>query len=203
MRIDVQLPEAELERELAALYQRLRQVLDQSPVVHGLGWPGLQVRQRMADGEHFFYVIDTARDRLVAYVCFNRLVEIERRADRHLRAPHSKVSAAYRRRGIVLALYRRWLAQGRSMISGARQSPAAYALWRRLALEHPLLHVRIEARRLQPLAPPLPPDLLEGLDTRLVLLGRGAAPEVFLGPPAARCRRTLAVPHTAATGTFP
>jgi GNAT superfamily N-acetyltransferase len=67
---------------------------------------------READGELYVYIEDVRRDRLVGYTVFNRLVELSREADRHIRAPHSQYDPAYQRRGLASAVYRWALDQG-------------------------------------------------------------------------------------------
>lgn len=177
LRTDVQLPPEELERELDALQARLQRPGDP---LHGLpgrdfGPPDLLLRQRMADGELYLYVEDIARQRLAGYTVFNRLVELDRRADRHLRAPHSRYRAAYQRRGLAGALYRWALREsGWCLISGARQSEGAHALWLALSREHDWGYVDLRHKRLQALGRALDgPQQREDLHTRCLLLGRG------------------------------
>lgn len=175
LRIDVHLPEVELELELQRLHGRLPDLNPAARPLTELHLPraGLRVTLREADGEQFVYVTDTVRDRLAAYITFNRLVEIHRRADRHLRAPHTKVSVSYRRQRIASTVYRWWLDGGRSAITGARQSPAARALWLSLARDYPLSYVRIENKRLYPLGDRISEAEMDSLQVRAVLLGRG------------------------------
>ena len=90
------------------------------------------MRYREADGEWYVYVEDLQRRRLAGYTVFNRLVELDRRADRHLRAPHSRYDTPYQRRGLASAVYRWALQEGWCLVSGARQSPGAHALWHQL-----------------------------------------------------------------------
>ena len=135
---------------------------------------GLMFRLRDADGEYFVYAIDPLRNRIAAYTVFNRLVEVDRRTARHLRAPHTKVAHGYRRMGIASAIYRWWLDSGRSLMTGARQSAGAHGLWMALARDYALAAVRIaEHKRVERLPLPPPPGFYEALDTRLVLVGRG------------------------------
>ena len=91
--------------------------------------PGLVWRHREADGEHYVYVEDTARGCLAGYTVFNRLIEVDRRTDPHVRAPHSRYAPDYQRRGIATAVYEWGLEQGFCLLSGARQSAGAHALW--------------------------------------------------------------------------
>ena len=106
---------------------------------------------------------------------FNRLIELDRRADRHLRAPHSRYRAAYQRRGLAGALYRWALREsGWCLISGARQSEGAHALWLALSREHDWGYVDLRHKRLQALGRALDgPQQREDLHTRCLLLGRG------------------------------
>lgn len=173
LRIDVTHRHEDIERELAGLAERVAggrlHALDTLPI----GLPGFVFRYRVADGEHYVYAVDAASGRLAGYTVFNRLVEIGRRADRYLRAPHSKYAAPWQRRGIATAVYRWWLAAGNCLISGARQSVGAHALWRSLARDHQLAFVRLGARKLAYLPADLPAPLREELGTRMILLGRG------------------------------
>jgi hypothetical protein len=122
LRIDVQLPPSEVEKELDAINRRLHRpgdALYDLPTLD-IGFPGLRFRYRVADGEHYIYVEDVKRGCLAGYTIFNRLIELNRRQDKHLRATHSKYAAPYQRRGIATAIYRWWLDGGHSLISGAR-----------------------------------------------------------------------------------
>lgn len=178
LRIDVSHRHEDIERELAALERRLTGILhalDTLPI----GLPGIVFRHRVADGEHYVYAVDAASGRLAGYTVFNRLVEIDRRADRYLRAPHSKYAARWQRRGIATAVYRWWLAAGNCLISGARQSVGAHALWRSLAREHPLAYVSLDRRRLAYLPANVPAPVREELGTRMILLARGWDRERF------------------------
>lgn len=183
LRIDVALPEQDMERELQALHERWCLRPSHLDIAQGLHLPdqSLSFRMRQADGEHFIYAIDHRRNALAAYIVMNRLIELNRRADRHLRSPHTKVARAYRRMGITSAVYRWWLDSGRSLISGARQSQAAYALWLSLAQDHPTVHVSLTGKRVRVVPAPLLPQILDDIDTRMVLLGRGCAVDAFEG----------------------
>ena len=176
LRIDVDLSGRDIQREFDALHDRIRtnhrtrDAMQPLPL-HLLG---LVLRMREADGEVFVYAIDPQRNRIVAYTVFNRLVEVDRRTDRHLRAPHTKVAHGYRRMGIASAIYRWWLDSGRSLMTGARQSAGAHGLWMALARDYELAAVRIaEHKRVEQLPMPPPPGFYAALDTRLVLVGRG------------------------------
>ncbi len=175
LRIDVGHDTDKLERELDALYQRLNTPGD---TLHGIAAaptsrPDLILRWREADGEFYVYVEDRVRRRLAGYTVFNRLIELDARADRHLRAPHSKYRPAYQRRGVATAVYRWGLDSGLCLITGARQSPGAYALWRSLARHYPLLYVDLRNRVLRCLGAQVGVEVQDDLHTRMLLLGRG------------------------------
>lgn len=175
MRIDVKLQPAELERELEELHRRMNRPGDS---IHGLeaidiDFPGLIFRYREADGEHYIYAEDIASGCLVGYTVLNRLVEVNRRADRYLRAPHSKYAQAYQRRGIATAIYRWWLDAGHCLISGARQSTGANALWRALGRRYPIIYVGLHDKQLRYLGKHIEARVSENLHTRMILLGKG------------------------------
>lgn len=174
LRIDVDPPAATIEEELAALHERMHTPGD---CLHGiariplLDGPDLVARYREADGEHYVYVEDLRRRCLAGCTVFNRLVELDRHADKHLRAPHSRYASAYQRRGLATAVYRWALDGGMCLISGARQSQGAHALWQRLAGEHLSFYARLQSRRLAYLGPDVPGQVLDDLHTRRLLLG--------------------------------
>ncbi|MFE8033665.1 MULTISPECIES: GNAT family N-acetyltransferase [Pseudomonadota] len=173
LRIDVQHPEESIETELDTLYRRLHTAADPLSACATLPilLPGLIFRHREADGEHYIYVEDPAAGRLAGYTVFNRLIEVDRRTDRHVRAPHSKYAPAYQGRGIATAVYEWALAQGICLVSGARQSVGAHALWRALGRRHPLRYVAIVDKRLHDLGTEVEPRLREDLNTRMILFG--------------------------------
>ncbi|MGY8525400.1 N-acetyltransferase [Paracidovorax citrulli] len=175
LRIDVEQSEDELEAELQALHERLHCPGDRlcGIAVRDCGLPGFAVRYREADGEYYCYVEDVAARRLAGYTVFNRLIELDRLADRHLRAPHSKFASAYRRRGLASGLYRWYLDSGRCLISGARQSRAAHALWQSLLGRYAGGYVELRDKQLHWLGADVPAAVLDDLHTRMVLLGRG------------------------------
>lgn len=175
LRIDVDHQPAEIENELDTIHRRLNRPGD---ALHNLpaiciDFPSLIFRYREADGEHYVYVEDPARRRLAGYTVLNRLVEVNRSADRHLRAPHSKYAPAYQRRGIATVIYRWWLESGRCLITGARQSSAANALWHSLSGRYELIYVDLRDKHLRCLGPLIDSSTLEDLHTRMVLLGKG------------------------------
>lgn len=176
LRIDVDQPTEHIETELQGLHDRLRDpddLLHRSCRLLPLPLPGLLAWHREADGEHYVYVEDPGAGRLAGTTVFNRLVEVDRRTDRHVRAPHSRYAPAYQRRGIASAVYGWMLARGICLVSGARQSPGAHALWRALARRHPMSHVEIAGGGLHFLGREVPEAVREQLGTRLILLGTG------------------------------
>lgn len=178
LRIDVVHRPDDLGRELEDLYRRMQRPghrlhgMTPVPVAPGT-YPGLVFRHREADGEHYVYVEDLQLQRLAGYTVFNRLVELDRRADRHLRAPHSKYAPCYQRRGIATAVYRWWLQGGNCLISGARQSAGAHALWQALARERALLYVALRDKTLRQQPCCAAPWLSDDFHTRMILLGEG------------------------------
>ncbi|AVR86966.1 hypothetical protein [Thauera aromatica] len=175
LRIDVNRPDAGIEAELDTLYGRLHSPGDPIHRCTRLPalLPGLVFHHREADGEHYVYVEDPARARLAGYTVFNRLIEVDRRTDRHVRSPHSKYAPAYQGRGIASAVYGWGLDRGFCLVSGARQSEGAHALWRALARRRPLRWVALRARRMHDLGVSIPPARAAELDTRMILLGAG------------------------------
>ena len=100
LRTDVEFDNEDIERELDALYERMQtpgtplhcMAIDDDTL------PGFRLHTREADGETYVYVEDVAARRLAGYTVFNRLIELDKRADRYLRSPHSKYALAYQRR---------------------------------------------------------------------------------------------------------
>ena len=183
LRIDVDQTPADVDRELDALYERIYQP---STPLHGMdtagsGIPGFRLHTREADGELYIYVEDIAQRRLAGYTVFNRLIELDRRADRYLRAPHSKYAAGYQRRGLASAVYRRALESGWCLMSGARQSAGAHALWESLARRYPSGYVRVERKRLTYLGARVSGAVLDSLEPRRMLLGGGWTVEGLAG----------------------
>lgn len=175
LRIDVERPADELERELDELQRRMA---CRGDALHGLPLlpivlPGFVFRHREAGGEHYVYVEDAISGRLAGYTVFSRVPEAGRGAGACLRAPHSKYRVRYQRRGIATTVYRWWLDGGRCLISGARQSSGAHALWGRLAARYRLVYVGVRDRRLRCLGGEVDARLREDLFTRMVLLGSG------------------------------
>lgn len=173
LRIDVKPGEADIEAELDALQRRLRTPGDPMQACRPLPslLPGLIFHHREADGEHFIYVEDPSSGCLAGYTVFNRLVEVDRRTDRILRSPHSRYAPAYRGKGIATAVYEWALGQGLCLLSGARQSVGAHALWQALGRRHPLSWVTLRAKRMHELKPDISANRRTALETRLLLLG--------------------------------
>lgn len=175
LRIDVDpAPAAGLGGELAAIHERIRTPGDR---LHGIpriatGDPDLVIRYREADGEFYVYVEDLRRRRLAGYTVFNRLIEVGRHADRYVRAPHSKYDTAYQRRGLATAVYRWGLDAGLCLMTGARQSVGAHALWQALARQYPLGYVDVRGKVVTYLGDAVAPEVLGDLHTRMLLLGR-------------------------------
>lgn len=178
LRIDVDPRHMDPDRELDEQAERLA-CMPAMATIDALGrrWPGLRFLAREADGEHYIYVQDAATDQLIGYTVFNRLVELDRRADRHLRAPHSKYRTAYQRKGIATTVYQWWLDAGRCLISGARQSAGAHALWERLANAYPRFYVDLDRKIVRYLGPSVTEPTREALNTRMILLGAGWSDE--------------------------
>lgn len=177
LRIDVSLPSANIEKELEALYARLYRAGDSLydlPML-ALDYRGFVFRYREADGEHYIYVEDRQRGRLAGYVIFNRLVELNRRADPYLRAPHAKFGQDYQRLGIASAIYSWWLDAGNCLISSARQSVGANALWHKLGKRYPLTYVDLRNKRLCYLSRQVNETRRQDLHTRMLMLGRGCS----------------------------
>ncbi|MCK6386882.1 hypothetical protein [Zoogloea sp.] len=175
LRIDVQRPDESIERELDTLHRRLHTAADPLASCATLPGrlPGLVWRHREADGEHYVYVEDTARRCLAGYTVFNRLIEVDRRTDPHVRAPHSRYAPDYQRRGIATAVYEWGLEQGFCLVSGARQSAGAHALWLALGRRFELGYVALRKRRMHYLGAEPPSALRDDLSTRLLLIGPG------------------------------
>jgi hypothetical protein len=170
LRVDVDRPLDGLARELQGLHGRLLDgTLQASCLLLPGPLSGLRLWHRQADGEHYVYVEDMAAGCLAGTTVFNRLVEVGRTVDPHVRSPHSRYRPAYQRRGIAAAVYAWALDSGICLVSGARQSPGAHALWQALGRRYGLGYVQLSGRRLRWLGTDVGPALAEGLDTRLML----------------------------------
>ncbi len=176
LRMDVHHAPHDIDRELDALHARLHTPGDTLYGIHRfrlLDDPDLVAHHREADGEEYIYIEDVRRQRLAGYFIFNRLIELNRVADRHLRAPHTKIAQPYQRRGIATATYRWALQRGQCLLSGARQSCGAHALWERLAREHTCGYVSLQNKSVVYLGDAVSQQTLDELNTRRLMLGRG------------------------------
>ena len=176
LRTDVDFNNDDIERELDGLYERMPtpgtplhdMMLDDDTL------PGFRIHTREADGEIYVYVEDVAARRLAGYTVFNRLIELDKRADRYLRSPHSKYALAYQRRGLATAVFRRALDGGMCLMSGARQSVGVHRVWQKLARHYPSGYVEVRDKRLRYLGEHVDDvALLEDLHTRRLMLGAG------------------------------
>jgi GNAT superfamily N-acetyltransferase len=175
LRIDVAPRPEQLQAELADLFHRMSSKGD---LLYGMPaldihLPGFVFRYRQTNGEYYVYVLDLVDERLAGYTMFNRSAELDRRAGRDLRVPHSKYARAYQRRGIASAIYSWWLDAGNCLISGARQSKGAHALWRSLGASYPLICVEVRDKALRYLGNDIDTYIKDDLHTRLVLMGAG------------------------------
>ncbi len=203
LRVDVQWSAASVDDELKSLHARLEHsgLLKGGTNIISTQLKGLVLRHREADGEHYIYVEDVARGRLAGYTVFNRLIEVNRSLDRFVRAPHSKYAVEYQRRGIATAVYEWALGQGFCLLSGARQSQSAHALWMSLASRHRLEYVEVRNKCIHLLGSPVDPLTRDQLQTRMVLLGEGWEVEAgLLKPPALEVDARRAPERRAAGG---
>ncbi|AGW94821.1 MULTISPECIES: hypothetical protein [Cupriavidus] len=182
LRIDVDLAPGDIERELGALHDRIGRPGDRLHAMPSLpaGAPGLRLRYREADGEYYVYVEDVMQRRLAGYTVFNRLIEVGRRADPWVRAPHTKFAPAYQRRGLATALYRWALDGGLCLLSGARQSAGANALWQALGSDYAAGYVDLRHKTLTWLGETVSAGVRDGLHTRMLLLGQGWTLQAFM-----------------------
>ena len=175
LRIDVNHSPQEVDKELDVIHNRMNRPLDR---LHGLpevktAIPGIVLRYREADGEYYVYVVDVRRGKLAGYTVFNRLIEVGRRADPYVRAPHSKYAQPYQGMGLATAVYRWALDAGLCILSGARQSIGAHRLWMGLARDYELGYVDLRRKQLSYLGKAVSPRVREDLHTRMILLGKG------------------------------
>lgn len=175
LRVDVQWSAAAVGDELKSLHARLERsgLLKGGTSIISTQLPCLVFHHREADGEHYIYVEDVDRGCLAGYTVFNRLIEVNRSLDRFVRAPHSKYAVEYQRRGIATAVYEWALDQGFCLVSGARQSHSAHALWMSLASRHRLEYIEVRNKCIHLLTSPVDPLTRDRLQTRTVLLGEG------------------------------
>lgn len=174
LRVDVDPSRTGADEPLNSIYDRIHTPGDRLHNLpsFGLPYPHLRIRVREADGEFYAYVEDLQRGCLAGCTVFNRLVEINRKADRHLRSPHSRYLARYQRRGIATAVYEWALGQGICLMTGARQSPGAHALWLGLARRYMSGFADLRAKTLTYLGRDVQPEALDRICTRMFLIGR-------------------------------
>ncbi|ANY16231.1 hypothetical protein BBN53_10185 [Bordetella pseudohinzii] len=191
---------AAVETELDALETRLRDAgrLDPARALAAALPAPLRVWRQEADGEFFVYIEDADQGRLAGCIVFNRLIEVNRRIDGVLRSPHARLRAAYQRRGLAASLYQRELQAGYCLMSGARQSPGAHALWQALAARHESGYVRVADKRLYGLPRRPDPGTLDDLHTRRILCGRGWTLDTLLRLAPRRGQAGRHRPHAAA-----
>ena len=176
LRIDVSpIPPQQLEGECASIHDRIHTPGDR---LYGipeipLSDPRFAIRYREADGEFYVYVEDLQAHRIAGFTVFSRLIELDKRADRIIRGPHSKFDVAYQRKGLASCIYRWALDAGLCLVTGARQSPGAHALWHKLARDYRLGYVDITDKRMRYLGNSVEPQVLNQLNTRMFLLGKG------------------------------
>lgn len=175
LRIDVAPSSGEVEDELRQVQQRFDARLHAQCSTLPLLLPGLRCWHREADGEHYVYVQCLHAKRIVGHVVLNRLVEVSRSLDPHLRSPHTRIAPAYQGRGIASAVYRWALDAGLCLVSGARQSAGAHALWTALGRHYHLAYVQINRQELRLLGPQAPAATRGQLETRLMLFGVAVA----------------------------
>ncbi|MDR6860564.1 N-acetyltransferase [Variovorax guangxiensis] len=175
LRFDVDPASTSPSGALPPIYERLNTPGDR---LHGilsisLEDPELRIRFREADGEFYVYVEDVRHGCLAGYTVFNRLVELGRQADRYVRAPHSRYEPNYQRRGLASGIYRWALDSGLCLMTGARQSHAAHALWRSLAHHYDSGFVDLRQKHLTYLGRKVTDSTLAQFETRMFLLGSG------------------------------
>lgn len=182
MRIDVHWDPAVVEKELDALEARLRAKGRLDPALATLQELPLPLRlwRQEADGEFFVYIEDPSNGVFVGCVIFNRLIEVNRRVDRMLRSPHARLRPHYQRRGLAAQIYRRELQAGYCLLSGARQSPGAHALWQSLARQNENGYVHVADKHLHGLPAQPDPEVMDQRQTRRLLCGRGWSIERLL-----------------------
>ena len=176
LRIDVSpIPPKQLAGECAAIHDRIHTPGDRLYGIPEIPLPDPRyaIRWREADGEKYVYVQDLQEDRIAGFTVFSRLIELDKRADRILRGPHTRFDVAYQRKGLATSIYRWALDSGLCLITGARQSPGAHALWHKLAREYRMGYLDISDKRLRYLGHHVAPEVLDRLNTRMILLGEG------------------------------
>lgn len=174
LRIDVKRPAQQIRDELQAYGRRLADAGPPAEPPGGVALPpGFRTCERRTGEVTFIYVEGIACGRLVGYVALHPLPEAGRRAAAAVRLPHALFHPDFQRRGLGSAIYGAVLARGIGLVSGARQSVAAHALWRALGRRHTLVHVQVRRRALAYLGSSVSATVLDDLRTRLLLLPPG------------------------------
>ncbi|MDX5445547.1 MAG: hypothetical protein LPJ87_05775 [Zoogloeaceae bacterium] len=174
MRLDVRVRNEDIDRELADMQARMERgphALSKLPKAD-LRFPGVEFRVRHIAHEQRVFAIDSATGQLIGYSVFDVLPEGARRFRGSVRSVHSRYAAPYQGRGIASAVYSRVLSQGFVLVSGARQSRAAYALWKSLGRRTRLEIVRVSADAIEPLPISENDERFSDLDVRLRLGGQ-------------------------------
>lgn len=152
MRVDVCIDSAEIEADLQAVQRRMeagRYPLHSLPGLP-IGFPGVAFRVRELGTEQRIFSLEEGSGRLIGYSAFDILPEGGRRYFASVRSPHSRYAPGYQGRGIATAVYSWVLSQGRTLVSGARQSVGAHALWRSLGRRMGLEMVRVRRDEITP-----------------------------------------------------
>ncbi len=171
MRFDVRVSNKEIELELANLQARMasgRHALVNLPRMD-MPFPDIEFRVRKIAREQRVYALDTGTGLLVGYSVFDILPEGSRRLHGTVRSVHSRYAAAYQGRGIATALYTKVLSDGFVLVSGARQSRAAYALWKSLGRRMRFNVVKVTPEAIEPLRISERDVRFHDLDVRLQL----------------------------------
>lgn len=161
----------DIERELDELGRRMSQ---RGSPVHELerlaiAFPGIEFRCRRSGHGCRVFSIERETARLIGVSAFDVLAECGRRYFGSVRSVHSRYAPGFQGRGIATAVYSWMLGQGYVLVSGARQSRAAYCLWRKLGRRHELDVVSVSARNVQPVAVSEGDVRFDDLDVRLRL----------------------------------
>ncbi|HLU03372.1 MAG TPA: N-acetyltransferase [Advenella sp.] len=171
MRFDVSISNEQIEQELADMQARMargRHALGNLPLMQ-MQFPDMEFRVRKIAREQRVYAIDTRTGLLVGYSVFDILPEGSRRLHSTVRSVHSRYAAPYQGRGIASALYTKVLSDGFVLVSGARQSRAAYALWKSLGRRMRFDVVKITPETIEPLKISERDNRFHDLDVRLQL----------------------------------
>ncbi len=176
MRFDVRISSEQIERELATMQERMACGPYALPALpkFDLCFSGMEFRVRRIAREQRVYAIDVRTRKLVGYSFFDILPEGSRRFHRTVRSAHSRYLPPYQGRGIATAIYSKILSDGFVLVSGARQSRAAYALWKALGRHMHFEIVQVRPETIEPLAISERDTRFLDLDVRLRLGVPGA-----------------------------